>query len=94
MSASGEGGVLPPGGSASRKGGGCLSGRGVLHPGVCIQGGLHLHEEDGLHRGGGGYYGIRSTSGRYTSYWNTFLLFYMFSPFRTVSRLECDHGRT
>ena len=58
-------------------------GGGGLHPGggVCIQeGGLHL---GGLHPVGVGrpypptrymeYYGIRSTSGRYASYWNAFL---------------------
>ena len=42
-----------------------------LHPGVCIWG-------DSTFTGGvsrlPGYYGIRSTSGRYASYWNVFLL--------------------
>ena len=51
----------------------CLSvwprGRG-LHPGlVCIQGGWADHHPPI------GYYGIRSTRGQYTSYWNAFLFF-------------------
>ena len=68
------------GGSASR--GVCIRGRVV-----CIQeGGGLLPGERGLHPGGGlgrplppprymGYYGIRSTSGRYASYWNAFLYY-------------------
>ena len=53
---------------------------------VCIHGGLRgeLDRPSGLPTGGGqtpakrymGYYGIRSTSGQYASYWNTFFLLY------------------
>ena len=57
--------------------------------GFCIQGGSAskgggLHPE-GLHRWGrmadppNGYYGIRSTNGRYASYWNAFLFLYAIS---------------
>ena len=72
-------------GSAS--GGGSASRRGGLHPGGSASRG-------GLHRGGGsasvgsvsrgwidtpiGYYGIRSTSGQYTSYCYAFLLIYFY----------------
>ena len=57
--------------------------QGGLRPGG--DGGLHAGGEGGLHPGGGlhrggqtpfppmGFYGIRSTSGRYASYWNAFL---------------------
>ena len=43
-----------------------------LHLSICSQGGLHL--EGGLGRPSIGYNRIRSTSGRYASYWNAFLL--------------------
>ena len=61
---------------------------GSLHP--CIQGGLHRGgggsaSRRDLHPGGWadpliGYYGIRSTSGWYTSYWNVFFLGYGYGP--------------
>ena len=65
----------------------CITGhmtRGVLPRGVCI-GGVCIQEGVCLQGGsaGGwadplprymGYYGIRSTSGQYASYWNAFLL--------------------
>ena len=55
--------------------------RGSLHPGgPHRQGGISIH--GGLHPGGsvsrGVYYGIRSTSGRYASYWNAFLFVILF----------------
>ena len=75
------GGGLPPGGSLP-PGGVCI--QGGLHPGggsasggsVCR--GVCIWEESAS-RGGWadppiGYCGIRSTSGRYASYWNAFLL--------------------
>ena len=62
----GEGG-LHPGGSASTQG-------VYIHPGgFCIQGGS---ESRGFYiqgRSPMGYYGMRSTSGRYAFYWNAFL---------------------
>ena len=50
----------------------CLSVILFTEGGICIRGGLH---PGGLGRPSPiGYYGIRSTSGRYTAYWNAFLL--------------------
>ena len=54
-------------------GGGGSASRGVLHPGVCIQGGLHPPPI--------GYYGIWSTSGQYASHWNAFLFSIVPIPF-------------
>ena len=59
-------GGLPPEGSLPLGGGVCL--QGILHlgGGFCIGWGVCIK----IH----GYYGIRSTSGRYASYRNAFLL--------------------
>ena len=62
---------------------------GVLHPGESASGGSASMGEGGLHPAGGGrlgrhpsprYHGIRSTSGRYASYWNA-VLFKIFLSF-------------
>ena len=67
-----QGGLPPGGGSASR--------RGLCLQGVCLHGGLHPLEvgPDPPPRYMG-YYGIRSTSRRYASYWNAFLFLLSFS---------------
>ena len=70
--------------------------RGSTSRGICIRWDLHtwgcLHPEGGLHLESlgrpkpPGYYGIRSTSGRYASYWNAFLLYlYLYHLF-----VACD----
>ena len=52
---------------------------GYVFTGVCLSTGVCI-QRGGLHLGGWadpppiGYYGTRSTSGRYASYWNAFLL--------------------
>ena len=60
---------------------------GSTSRGVCIEGGIcmQLVGGGGLGRPTMGYYGIRSTSGRYASYWNTFLLL---SVFRSSTRVS------
>ena len=65
----------------------CIQRREGLHPGgrVCTQGGLHPGGREVCIRGGWadpppptiGYYEIRSTSERYASYWNAFLLIHI-----------------
>ena len=55
---------------------------GNVFTGVCLFKGVGTHPQGWICPGGGyspppqymGYYGIRSTSGRYASYWNAFLL--------------------
>ena len=61
---------------------GGMSGGGHVWRGVCMVGGVHGKGEGHARRGSthhpsGRYYGygIRSMSGRYTSYWNAFLLY-------------------
>ena len=74
----------------------CIQRKGGLHPG---EGGLHPGEE-GLHTGGigqtttppKGYYGIRSTSGRYASYWNAFLFFIFLVDINVKSTLGPAHN--
>ena len=64
---------------------------GVRWQGICIgEGGLHPW---GLGRPPPpiGYYGIRSTSGRYASYWNAFLCFGNIPP---IPRLRCERNNT
>ena len=76
------GGLHPRGGSSASGGMGSASGGGLQPWG----GGLHPGGE-GLHPGGlgrhlpVGNYGIRSTSGRYASYWNAFLFPICFQRF-------------
>ena len=61
--------ITSPGRSTSRGG----LPRGVcIQEGVCLQGGSAGGWADPLPRYTG-YYGIRSTSGQYASYWNAFL---------------------
>ena len=64
-------GALHPGirGSASSRKGVCIQQEGSLHPG-----GRGLHLGRSSHPPDTGYYGIRSTSCQYASYWNAFLL--------------------
>ena len=81
-------GLPPVGGSASR---------GVCLQTVCIQGVGQIPQV--CLRVGGcgqsppprymGYYGIRSRSGRYASYWNAFLLRIMFLPQPADHILHC-----
>ena len=67
-----------------------------VHRGVCIQGWVGIQggsvSRSGSASGGGTdplrYYGIRSTSGRYASYWNAFL--FTFAPILPLtSQLSC-----
>ena len=52
-------------------GGTCVAGvGGICGQGACMAGGMH----DGGHACHSRYYGIRSMSGQYASYWNAFLL--------------------
>ena len=81
----------------------CLftGGRGCLHRGVYFRGGgsasRGLHPEGMICIWGGGpppirYYGIRSTRGRYASYWNAFLFFNENSIASVIAELTLTLG--
>ena len=54
---------------------GCMHGRGGMHVGGMRGSGGDMHGRGGVH---GRYYGTRSMSGQYASYWNAFLLMLVF----------------
>ena len=60
-------------------GGACIQGKGFASGGVCIQGGLHMGRPPPE------YHRIRSTSGRYASYWNAFLFSFLFELFKCAN---------
>ena len=62
-------------------------GCGVFGFPACITGHMTIGFASGCRPPPPGYYGIRSTSGRYASYWNAFL--FTFSLFNDISEVIC-----
>ena len=85
-------GGLPPGASASRGRGVCIEGRACNGGGVCFQARGRGKRRGSASRGGmhlrgwapRKHYRLRSTSGRYASYWNAFLLKLSFEKIQRV----------